>query len=406
MKKQLYVIFFLISIMLLGGCGNAVKDEEQIKSDLESNLQADYFAENEKVVEVKIDKRQTEKGTKQDTVWCTIQTEDERCAYEKSLVLTYTLYDDGGWMLDNVSVNDRSEWSITPITGASNEEISASLNGINVVVDNENWQVTSNTIKSISIDKQETDLEAKTDVVTLSLTIDDLVEEASGQLVINYIFDDKWVIDSVSGNENFTAVLKSGLAINLTEENLFDAIAGQSFTYGTQEIVINKNEVSDVVIESQKASSKGTIRQYYCSCTLTKSHAVFALEIEISYRYSEEWNIQPISITADCASVEISGNWSGTNTYGRICELNIVEMDADGNISGTYSDKGDSNHAGYSYYVTGQIDRNTLEIILEAGDMIGEKPYKMFEPSNIMGGLNVDDSSIKGYADLMFTVVQ
>ena len=406
MKKQLYIPFFLIFIMLLGGCGNTVKNEKQILLDLESNLQADYFAENEKIIEVKIDKRQTEKDTKQDTVWCTIQTEDEKCAYEKNLVLTYTLYSEGGWMLDDVSVNNRSEWSIIPITGASSEEISASLNGINVTADNDIWQVTPNKIRSISIDKQETDLEAETDVVTLSLIIEDLVEEASGQLVIHYIFDDKWVIDSISGNENFKAALKPGLAVNMTEENLADAITGQFFTYGTQKITVNEKEVSDFAIESQKASSKGTVQQYYCSCTLTKSHAVFALEIEISYRYSEEWKIQPISISADCISVEIGGNWSGTNVYGRICELNVIEMDADGNISGTYSDKGDSNREGYSYYVTGKIDQNTLVMSLEAGDMIGEKPYKWFEPNNITARLNVDDSSIDGRADLAFTIVQ
>lgn len=132
MKKRWYLPLILIVMMLLGGCGKAVRDEKQIQADLESDLQANYFAENEKIIEVKIEKRQTEKKEKHDTVWCSVQTEDERCAYEKSLVLTYSLYDEGGWLLDDVSVNSRSEWVITPIIGISNDEIAASLCGINI----------------------------------------------------------------------------------------------------------------------------------------------------------------------------------------------------------------------------------------------------------------------------------
>ncbi len=58
---------------------------------------------------------------------------------------------------------------------------------MNLTVDNEIWYVSEDNIKSISVDNHETDLEAETDQVTVSLTVDDLVEEAEGQLVIDYI---------------------------------------------------------------------------------------------------------------------------------------------------------------------------------------------------------------------------
>lgn len=91
--------------------------------------------------------------------------------------------------------------------------------------------------------------------------------------------------------------------------------------------------------------------------------------MEIPYHYWDEWNIEPVSVTAKCTSVEITGNWTGTNNYGYIIELNITEMD-------------------------------------EAGDVIGEKPSKYFEPDNITVRLNVDDASITGYTYLNFTVMQ
>ncbi len=159
------------------------------------------------------------------------------------------------------------------MTGINNDEISASLNNVNLTVDNEIWYVSEDNIKSISVDNHETDLKAETNQVTVSLTVDDLVEEAEGQLVIDYIFENgNWVMDSLSGNENFTSVIKQTVALNVEEETLLSAINGLSFEYGSQEITVDKNKVSDFVIESQAASSKGTLQQFFCSCTLTEPH--------------------------------------------------------------------------------------------------------------------------------------
>ena len=176
--------------------------------------------------------------------------------------------------------------------------------------------------------------------------------------------------------------------------------------YRKQEITINKDEVVDFTIDRQESSSKGTSQQIFCNCTLTKPNAVFTLAIEMSYLYSGTWIIQPISVTSECTSVDITGKWTGTNAYGRICELDITEMDAEGNISGTYSDQGSAYNKAYSYYVAGKINRDTLEITLDAGDMIGEKPYKWFKPDNITAKVNIDDDLISGNADLLFNLTQ
>jgi len=416
MKKKWFLTgVFLLMMLTLAGCGKKVADEEQIQADLETYSQESILDDDEKIIAVTIDKRQTQKDNKTDVVWCTLQTEGERCAYEKSIVLTYTLYDEGGWMLDEVSDGDRSEWVITPLTGVNEDEIPASLSGMNITANNETWDVTQENMKSIFVDSHETNLEEQKDTVTVTLTVDDLVEEASGQLVINYSFDHgKWIMDSISGNENFSAAVKGGMELNATKDILLDAVNGQSYEYNPQEpsiyskqeIVINKDEVTEFVIERQESSSKGTSQQYFCNCILTKPNAVFALVIEIPYLYSDAWNIQPISVTAECTSVDITGKWTGTNAYSRNCELNITEMDAEGNISGTYSDQGKSGQKPYSYNVAGKINRDTLEITLEAGDMIGEKPYSWFKPEDITAKINVDEELISGNADLLFWLIR
>lgn len=112
MKKIYLSLLITFSLVFLVSCGKKVADEEQIQIDLEAFTQKSILSDSEKIIEIAIDKRQTQKDEKLDTVWCTVQTEDER-----------------GWILDEVSVSDKSSWVITPLIGVSDDEISASLIG-------------------------------------------------------------------------------------------------------------------------------------------------------------------------------------------------------------------------------------------------------------------------------------
>lgn len=424
MKKLFYTmvsVLIVTALLLLAGC-NSVANEKQIKADLEAYTKSDILAENEKITEVKIDKRQTENEEKQDFVWCTVTTEDEHYSYQKEMELTYNYYDEGGWILDDVSVGKRNEWVITPLTGISSEEFSDSLDGISVTADNETWDVTKDNIKSISIDEQKTDLEAKTDIVTATLTIDDEVEEAGGQLVVKYKFDGEWAIDSISGGENFTVTSKSEKALNATEETLLNEMYGQTFGYGTdddddiwdtndlQTITINKDEISDFKLESQESYEKGTIQKYVCSCKLTKPHAELSLNAEILYYYlgSDGWSVQSVDVTAECTSINIEGKWTGT--YGAIggggggsAVLNVSDKDSNGTISATFKYVPDSINAYAqpgSYSLTAEIDLSTLEIHFIGGDWIsnpGEKS-NIWDNSDIFATLDIESSTLYGTA--------
>ena len=382
-------------------------DEKKIMADLEAYGNIDLSGTSGEIVSLKIEKRQTDKDAGVDTVWCTARTENTQYSYEKKLTLKYNLYDVGGWILDNVSVNDRSDWIIEPIGGASEEDIINSLNGITITADNEYWGFADNNIKNLVIDKQETDLETRIDVVTVTLTIDDEVEEAVGQLVLTYKFNRQWELDTVSGNDSFTASTKPGAALNITTEMLIDTLSEQTFEYGvgeTQNITVTKNAISDFIIESQEFSDRGRTAKYLCSFTLTKPHAEFAVEATVLYSYRGEWTQALDSVTAKCTSVELSGVWTGT-MYSKACELNITDSSADGAISGifTYYD-GEG-----SYYVSGKIDLNTLIINLAAGDEIkvGVNSFgNAYGTSDIDARLSVDDSAISGNARKSFTVTK
>lgn len=411
MRKRIFVVLFMTMLLLLTGCSK-IADEKKIQSDLETDTQFQFLDENEEIKEIVIEKRQTDKNEKSDMIWCTVTTTDTEVLYQKNVVLTYGLYDQG-WLLDGVATNHPSEWIKTPLKGIKEQDIPVSLEGKFVETVGERWDITTNNIKSISVMQQDTNLEEKTDKVTVALTLNADVEEASGQLIINYVFDDDWKIDTIEGNKDFTATVKPEAALEVTEDDLIDVIDKQEFEYGAsnennaskQMIMVEKSEISNFVIENCKSSLKGSEQEYNCSCTLTKQHISCSLKANINYHYdsSNGWNVQQVVIVPGTISVDIAGDWTGTYVMagdrGEVV-LSITEVDDNGNISGIYSwtpEKVDNYRQPGSYYVSGTMNKDTLILNLKAGDWI-KKPKNALSVTkiDIRAWLNINDYEMDG----------
>ena len=406
MKKVLLtVLLFAVVFFSFAACSSvSAVDEALIRNDLDSIVTS--ISKNEKVVKMAIENRETDLDKSKDEIQCSVTTEDGFCRYEKSVVMMYNLDGDDNWSLNDFTFNDRSEWSVFPLKGVNEEDVTVSLEGISVTAGNEIWNVTQDNVKIVSIDKHETDLEAKTDKITATVTVDDDVEEANGRLVIDYTFNNQWVVNSISGNNDFEASVKPGLELNVTDETLINVISEQSFDYGrnldsifasaTKVVPITKDGVTDFSMEGHESSEKGKVREYICKCILKSKYAEFNLDINIYYRYdsNDGWVSQPISVEAECFSVSIEGKWTGMRGNDS-CELDITEMDTEGNITAIYTNYGNSYKDSYSYYLSGKIDLNSLIITLEAGDWIN-KPGLAYK-SDIQAQLNVDASTITGH---------
>lgn len=414
MKKVISTMLLLVLLStLLTGCNSTV-DEKQIQEDLEADSQFDFLKDNEKIEKLVIEKRQTEKEQKVDTIWCTITTADTEISYQKDAVLTYGLYDKGGWILDDISINEIIK---TPLKGVSEEKISSSLKGQFITINDERWDIGEDNLKSISIDSQNTNLEECIDIVTVSITLDEEVEEASGKLEINYNFDDEWKIDNILEIEEFKTTVKPEKALDVTGENLIDEINGQEFSYGEsktgngngisftnynsqQTITINKSEISDLVIENQISSSKGMCQEFDCRFTLMKQSVVFDIQAQIRYLYDSNngWGFDSVTILPEVSSVNIEGDWKGTYVVagdnGEVV-LKITSTDESGNINGIYSWTS-SKQAG-SYYVSGTIDKDTLRLNMTAGEWIDKPSNAMFVTKvDIRAILYADDSEMEG----------
>jgi len=426
MKKRIFtMICTIILAAALTGCANTV-NEKQIQTDLETNTQFDFLKEGESIDELVIDKRQTDKEEKIDTIWCTITTADEEISYEKNVVLIYGLYDKGGWILDDVIINESTK---TPLKGIEEADIEASLNGQSVEADGERWNITANNIKNISVDSHETNLEEKTDTITLTLTLDEDVEEAAGQIVIHYIFDEEWEIDSVSENTEFTTKIKPDKVLNVTEEHLIEELDKQKFQYGEsktdsgnglslvdyryqQTITIDKSEISDFIIEDQVSSSKGCDQEYTCSYTLTKQNVTFHIQAQIKYHFdgSNGWTVESITMLPEAVSVNIEGDWKGdfvaAGERGE-ATLSITDIDDNGTISGVYS--WTSSYSKGSYSVSGTVDNDILHFHLTAGEWIEEPERASFITKLDIGAtLYVDAAEMEGtgHESSWFTIRQ
>ena len=285
MRKRHLLIMSMALMTLLSctGCSSVPK-EKTIKEDLENYSKSEVLEKGEKINEIVIDKRETDKEKNEDTVWCIVTTEDSKISSEKEMVLSYHKYDEKGWLLEGVEVEDSDAWEITPLKGIDEKDIPKTLDGKVIKVDGNDWEILEKEVDEISIDKQETELKEKTDKVTMSITLEGKVQKAKGRLVVNYKFDKKWEEDKVLEAEEFILEPIPEKALNITEDELIGKLVEEKITYGddssmAQEIIIAKEEISDFKIEKQESKVKGTEESIYCSCTLNKKNVVLGLQM-------------------------------------------------------------------------------------------------------------------------------
>ena len=407
MRKRHLLIMSMALMTLLSctGCSSVPK-EKTIKEDLENYSKSEVLEKGEKINEIVIDKRETDKEKNEDTVWCIVTTEDSKISSEKEMVLSYHKYDEKGWLLEGVEVEDSDAWEITPLKGIDEKDIPKTLDGKVIKVDGNDWEILEKEVDEISIDKQETELKEKTDKVTMSITLEGKVQKAKGRLVVNYKFDKKWEEDKVLEAEEFILEPIPEKALNITEDELIGKLVEEKITYGddssmAQEIIIAKEEISDFKIEKQESKVKGTEESIYCSCTLNKKNVVLGLQMVFHYSYGEQWEFKNVEITPETKSFDILGTWSGENIQPGSEDKIVFEItQVDGNkIEATYS----STPTGYgeagSYYVTGEIDTKTLNINLVAGDWIVKPEKDAFQKQDIKAAINVDMGIIEGYGN-------
>ncbi len=397
-KITIFMSMLIISMFGLSACGEKVADEEQIKQELGSETKFRFLEEGEQIEEVVIEKRQTEKEQKTDTVWCTVKTSNAEASCQKNVILSYGLYDKTGWMLDDIEVESKDKWVMTPLKGIEESNLSALLSGQVLNIDEEEWPITQENLLNVKIEEQQTNLEQKTDQVTIFLTLDDKLERAEGKIEVLFTFNQEWKFDSVLSKDDFTASMKEEYAFNITEDDLMAKVIETELPVGEtkQTISVGKQEISDFKIEEQKAESKGSRQIYRCSYQINMPQVTLAMESQIVYTYQdgEGWKGSKNGTTSQIVSTDIAGNWSGTYIDGfseEKAELDISEVKDDGTVSATYK------FAEGSYELSGTWNQESLELWLEAGNWIVEPQKVRFrnDKKDITGELKLEKDRLE-----------
>ena len=407
-KKQVITVLMVAGMLsMLNGCSSAPK-EKQIRQDFEANY---FLDDGEKISDFSVDKRKTDKD--EDTVWCTLTTQDDEAFYERKYILTYYKYDKGGWTLEDIEEDETSSWVVTPIQGVSEETAKASLDYESVLVDGEEWDISSEDIDNVTIKDQKTDLEAGTDSLTLEVTLNGLVEKATGTIAAQYTFsDDGWVLATLEGKGDFTVEVKPECAFKFDEDSVIAALTEEPLTLGDssegtdQEITVSKEEIKDFKVESQTASSQGEEQQVVCSFGIEKTHVTFSVNCSLDYYYDADngWSLQYKDMNVQAENIDLLGEWTGRYDaigQGGVAKLNITNIEGT-TITAEYRYIPDAqskwDEEG-SYKVSGTLDKTNLTFSLSAGDWITEPTTPLSdEKQDIYAIIYVDDGMIDGSA--------
>jgi len=407
--KKILVIIMLVGIFFsLTACTKKLKDAT-VKEDVETSL-AEELDTDETIEKINILSRRANKDTNDTSVNIEVITSNDEISYVKYFMAVYHLSDKEGWYLTSFFGTDSDKWTATPIKGISEESIKSSLTGQFIHTENDTWEIEKRKISSISIVKQETNLKELKDTVTVDLTLDSAVQQAKGRLTIEYTFDKKWKIKSISGSQDFTVQTKPECALNVTTEELIAELVKKEVVVAPassdrQTVTMSIDEISNFEIIKESSQEKGTFVRYDCKCTLTKKHTI--LEIEASYNYhyegSEGWKLQVIHLTPQVTSVNIIGEWNGTYSQAGekgTAKLTITEFTPDGIIKGVYAYTPyelDTWSQPGSYAVSGTIDLSTMYMQLAAGDwIIKDSKALSVTKIDVWAILKIDKSQIHG----------
>ena len=128
-KLKLSITAVLLTGLLLTGCGNDVRTEKELQSDLKSHSEF-QMAEGGEISDFTIIKRKTDEHNKSDIVYVSVVVDHEMAPETRSYIMTYSEYNEG-WMLDRLDVymQDENDWTVTPKGGPANDTIMEQLIG-------------------------------------------------------------------------------------------------------------------------------------------------------------------------------------------------------------------------------------------------------------------------------------
>lgn len=376
-KTGIQSLYIIVLSIFLFACGEQLADEDQIEEDLSGY---EDFSENEVIQEVEISRRQTDEDAGYDRVYATIITEDTEIEYEKSFVLRYQLYSEGGWHLEDVERDESGAWNATPIAGVSEESIENTLIGREIETDGDYWQINEESLSGVEINSHETDLENMTDEVEATITFENDLISGSSVVNLTYNFEERWQLDEFSSDSGVDVQFKDGHEPDLTAESLVnDLQAYQDNQYYSN----SDNQFSDISnVEVVNTSISNYGRTYSAEIEFTVEGEQGSLNGNgvVDYTHDGSWVLNHQVLGYEITAEDIEGTWVGEYedwSQPVSLELEISNFDESNHsfdaIFHFSAHPDNSDVPSGSFEMDGVIDASTLAVSLSAGDWI-ERP--------------------------------
>lgn len=457
MRTKIFFCMMLLC-MLVGGCGGTEKQKDRVQEnevteqDLDKEIEKDVTRKVKKILDdsevidtVTILENNMDKKAGNGNVLCKVVSKDEKVSYTRYFVAEVE-YDEEEteWETGKLHEEQRDKWETHPLEGASFKEIKEGLfeysNRFGTCVksdDGMEWPLYPEYVKSVMVEKQETDVMSDIDVVSMKVFLGAGYIEAEGMIDVTYNYDFEegaWKVASLVQDGEFSGKVAPEAEFDFTEADVFDDIMrdlqGQQIVYGTkyigngsvvmvdhsseQKISVTKSDVSEYTMEGT-IGEYGLSRTFNCSITLKKPTTVLVLKTEVYYYYADGWFKQdyPLEYTLEVVSVnDLVGKWAGTyngSPYDGTSALEILELTADGKIVAVYTCKEEersSQNKQMSYKVSGTIDFSTMFMDLTIEEWI-EKPYNSgLYRDEVKGYIYIEEYKIEGvdHAGNIFTL--
>lgn len=293
-RKYMWTTMAVAILMALSltACSARPQKDEVILKDITEELSG-FVKANEVLEQVEVQEHELNEEAGVDTVMIKTESSDGLAAYTRFFEAVYYL-EKKKWVYGELRAHDEEQWGQRPLMGIRKEDISAGLQQQYVAVDGEQWQIQDDCIAELTVLRQDTDLQAGKDILTVALVIDDVVERASGQLELVYIYDKGWQLEACQGGETFAVEVKPGKELEATVESLADKIVAQELSFGNtvasagQTIHMKKEEISDLTITSCQPQDKGRVQIYEFGFNLSRERADFHIDGTARYCYASD----------------------------------------------------------------------------------------------------------------------
>jgi len=253
-----------------------------------------------------------------------INSSDSELAYVKYGAITYHRNEEEEWILISIDVDKMNLWTISPLVGANESLIESSASEAislqTVTIDGDEWKIDDDTIESITISSQNTNLESRKDVAIVTVVLGSEARTAQGQVELEFVFDDGWSFSNHIGHTPFISEYRPSAIFDLTEEHLMDELVRndasilREMNWATQTITMTRDEISNFNILDYESSNKGADRVYNFTFDLDKDFVVFAVDAKVSYSYDSMsgWVLGEFSFAAEVKSAALEGtSWAG-----------------------------------------------------------------------------------------------